>query len=112
MNNPDSAYKAAIKTREHIDKLHQEISEQQHIYASQIQEYRIASVSRILDHIRSEYRRGKICNLEILLCHCQNKLYGNIDGVELDLHDRHRGIPFETKSKEAEQALKQLQEGE
>nr|DAM18525.1 MAG TPA: hypothetical protein [Bacteriophage sp.] len=63
-------------------------------YAELIAIYRIESVSRVLDFIRDEYRAGRICDLETLLCHCQNKLNGNIDGTELDL-DRHlRGVPF------------------
>ena len=72
--------------------------------------YRIASVNRILNFVRSEYRAGRICNLETLLCHCQNKIHGNIDCIELDLA-HHRGVPFKeipTKD-EAKQAM---QEGE
>ena len=64
-------------------------------YNSKIVKYREESVNRVLDFIRSEYRAGRICNLEILLCHCQNKLNGNIDGVELDLDEHLRGVPFE-----------------
>ena len=54
--------------------------------------YRVDSVDRVLDFIRLEYRQGRLCNLEILLCHCQNKLNGNIDGTELTLD---KGKPFE-----------------
>ena len=54
--------------------------------------YRVDSVDRVLDFIRSEYRQGRLCDLETLLCHCQNKLYGNIDGTELTLD---KGKPFE-----------------
>lgn len=58
-------------------------------------EYRRESVNRILDYVRSEYRAGRVCDLEILLCHCQNKLNGNLDGVELDIEDGHlAGVPF------------------
>lgn len=64
-------------------------------YAELIAIYRIESVNRVLDFIRDEYRAGRICNLEILLCHCQNKLNGNIDGTELDLDGHLRGVPFE-----------------
>ena len=53
--------------------------------------YRADSVDRVLDFIRSEYRQGRLCNLEVLLCHCQNKLNGNIDGTELTLD---KGKPF------------------
>ena len=53
-------------------------------YNKLIIEYREKSVDRVLDYIRSK----KITDskmLDILLCHCQNKLNGNIDGIELDL---------------------------
>lgn len=64
-------------------------------YNSKIAKYRKESVNRVLDFIRSEYRAGRICDLETLLCHCQNKLNGNIDGTELDLDEHLRGVPFE-----------------
>jgi hypothetical protein len=64
-------------------------------YNSKIVKYRRESVNRVLDFVRSEYRAGRICDLEILLCHCQNKLNGNIDGIELDLDEHLRGVPFE-----------------
>ena len=63
-------------------------------YAELIAIYRIESVNRVLDFIRDEYRAGRICDLETLLCHCQNKLNGNIDGTELDLDEYLRGVPF------------------
>lgn len=53
--------------------------------------YRLESVDRVLDFIRGEYRAGRICDLEALLCHCQNKLNGNIDGTELT---PDKGEPF------------------
>lgn len=63
-------------------------------YNSKIARYRKESVNRVLDFIRSEYGAGRICDLETLLCHCQNKLSGNIDGIELDLDEHLRGVPF------------------
>lgn len=63
-------------------------------YAELMAIYRIESVNRVLDFIRDEYRVGRICDLEVLLCHCQNKLNGNIDGTELDLDGHLRGVPF------------------
>ena len=63
-------------------------------YAELMAIYRIESVNRVLDFIRDEYRVGRICDLETLLCHCQNKLNGNIDGTELDLDEHLRGVPF------------------
>lgn len=63
-------------------------------YNSRIARYRTESANRVLDFIRDEYRAGRVCDLEALLCHCQNKLNGNIDGVELDLGEHLRGVPF------------------
>lgn len=61
-------------------------------YNLKIIKYRMKSANRVLDFIRSEYNAGRICDLETLLCHCQNKLNGNIDGTELTLD---KGKPFE-----------------
>ena len=63
-------------------------------YNSKIVKYRKESVNRVLDFIRSEYRAGRICDLETLLCHCQNKLNGNIDGTELNLDEHSMGFLF------------------
>ena len=49
-----------------------------------IVKYRMESVDRVLDYIRV----AKITDakeLDTLLCHCQNKLAGNIDGIEVKL---------------------------
>ena len=64
-------------------------------YNSKIVKYRMKSVKRVLDFVISEYMAGRICDLGMLLCHCQNKLNGNIDGIELDLDEHLRGVPFE-----------------
>ena len=63
-------------------------------------EYRIESVNRVLDFIRNEYRAGRICDIETLLCHCKNKLNGNIDGIELDLDGNLRGVSFKKADKD------------
>lgn len=63
-------------------------------------EYRIESVNRVLDFIRNEYRAGRICDIETLLCHCKNKLNGNIDGIELDLDGHLRGVSFKKADKD------------
>ena len=62
--------------------------------------YRLESVDRVLYFIRNEYRAGRICDLETLLCHCQNKLNGNIDGIELDLDGHLRGVSFKKADKD------------
>lgn len=55
------------------------------VYRELIVKYRIKSVDRVLAYIRMKGITDKK-ELDLLLCHCQNKLSGNIDGTELDLH--------------------------
>ena len=57
------------------------------VYLKLIQEYRIKSVDRVLDYIRGKGITDSH-ELDILLCHCQNKLRGNIDGTEIDFCDK------------------------
>ena len=77
-----------------IRRREKEISDIRLDYNSKIENYRKKSVNRVLDFVRSEYRAGRICDLETLLCHCQNKLNGNLDGTELDLDEHLRGVSF------------------
>lgn len=79
-----------VKIRQH----EKEIADMRLDYNSKIVRYRMESVDRVLDFIRSEYKAGRVCDLEVLLYHCQNKLNGNIDGIELDLDEHLRGVPF------------------
>lgn len=55
------------------------------VYRELIIKYRIKSVDRVLAYVRMKGITDKE-ELDFLLCHCQNKLGGNIDGIELDLH--------------------------
>lgn len=61
-----------------------EIETIRNVYNKLIVEYRIKSANRVLDYIRTK-EITDIKTLDTLLCHCQNKLNGNIDGIELDL---------------------------
>lgn len=54
-------------------------------YGELIVKYRIESVDRVLSYVRMKGITDKK-ELDLLLCHCQNKLHGNIDGTELNLH--------------------------
>lgn len=56
------------------------------LYDVNIVYYRIKSVQRVLEYIRSKKITDPV-RLDTLLCHCQNKLSGNIDGTELDLSE-------------------------
>ena len=80
-----SDYEFCKRDLAEIRRHEKEISDIRLDYNSKIVKYRIRSVNRVLDFIRGEYRAGRICNLETLLCHCQNKLNGNLDGTELTL---------------------------
>lgn len=82
-----------------IRRREKEIADIRLDYNSKIVKYRMGSVNRVLDFIRSEYKAGRICDLETLLCHCQNKPNGNIDGIELDLDEHLRGVPFKKVGK-------------
>lgn len=69
------------------DHLERELLRCDYEHRIALQDYRIESTSRVLQFILSEYRDGKLPDLETLLVHCLNKLRGNIDGVELSLRD-------------------------
>lgn len=97
MSRANDAYERAISQRDKMKKLHDSYEEEKREYFERIDIYRHESVNRVLDFIRDEYRAGRVCNLELLLCHCQNKLNGNIDGTELSLDKSYRGVEFEKK---------------
>lgn len=68
-----------------VERAKRELEDCKHEHEKMISEYRRHSVDRVLSYIRQK----KITDeheLDLLLCHCQNKLSGNIDGIELDLH--------------------------
>lgn len=78
-------YDDAIKISKDINEKKYYIEEKKKERAEILHKYRVESVCRVLDFVRGEYGSGSEVNIELLLCHCQNKLRGNIDGVELDL---------------------------
>ena len=48
-------------------------------------QYRINSVNRVLDYLRIRASLLTPRDIDTYLCHCQNKLHGNLDGLELIL---------------------------
>ena len=62
----------------------QEIESRRTAYNKMIVKYRMESVNRVIDYIRVA-KITDVKELDTLLCHCQNKLAGNIDGIELKL---------------------------
>lgn len=86
-----SDYEFCVRNLTEIRQHEKAIADIRLDYNLKIIKYRMESVNRVLDFIISEYVAGRLCDLETLLCHCQNKLNGNIDGTELTLE---KGEPF------------------
>lgn len=80
----NAEYSHCQDTLNEIRDLENKAKEMRKEYQQKIVRYRINSVNRVLDFIRF----AKITDereLDNLLCHCQNKLNGNIDGIEIEL---------------------------
>lgn len=92
MNRADESYAKVKAKAEEMEDLKEKMEEAKREYWELKYAYRRESVNRVLDFIRTEYRAGRVCDLETLLCHCQNKLNGNIDGVELKLEESYKGV--------------------
>lgn len=104
MNIAKTIFDEAESAKKEIDALEKQIRNLREYQQNKLREYRRESVNRVLDYIRTEYRAGRICDLETLLCHCQNKLNGNIDGTEIVFEDGHlKGREFELKEQEGRQ---------
>lgn len=88
MAKSEEIYKEVAEMQSKVKRLEETLKEEREYFENQCKWYRIERVCEILDFIRGEYRKGNIVNLETTLCHCQNKLRGNIDGIEITL-DEH-----------------------
>lgn len=88
LENCKEIFQLSEKEKEKLCKIRKQHEEIQREYTRLCIAYRNESVMRVLEFILSNYRNKKICNLDILLTHCLNKISGNIDGVELTL-DEH-----------------------
>lgn len=69
------------KLRKDADRITEKISEIRREY----KDLNKAEVHEILSYVRSYAARLSPSEIDTLLCHCQNKLYGNIDSVFLTL---------------------------
>lgn len=78
-----------------VERAKRELEECKHECEKMLSEYRRASVDRVLSYIRTK-KITDAHELDLLLCHCQNKLNGNIDGIELNLHYEERNKDGET----------------
>lgn len=81
-----------------IENAKLEIEECKYEHGKMLSEYRRDSVDRVLSYIRTK-KITDAHELDSLLCHCQNKLNGNIDGTELNLHYEGRNKDGETDRK-------------
>ena len=80
----DAEYSHCQDKWKEIRDLEERANEMRKEYQQEVVAYRIHSVNRVLEFIRF----AKITDereLDNLLCHCQNKLNGNIDGIEIEL---------------------------
>lgn len=72
-------------TYEQVEKARIELKEMELRNEIMKRDYRIQSVDRVLSFIRTQNKESRVCDIDNLPCHCQNKLLGNIDGIELSL---------------------------
>lgn len=89
-NRVDNFYKNAQQLKEHIEHNRQQLRDMEREYQERLFMYRIASVNRVLEYIDTQVRHGhpfSLDKLSTLMVHCQNKLNGNIDGIELSLDE-------------------------
>lgn len=81
----EKLFKESCRLQQNIQQKDFELKELKYLYEQALCNYRRTSVNRVLDWIRSQHRQGGEVDIDTYLCHCQNKLNGNIDGLELDL---------------------------
>lgn len=88
MSKSEETYKEVTEIKTKIKNLELLIESEREYLEKKRYQYRTERVCEILGFIRSQYGQGNIVNLDTILCHCQNKLLGNLDGIEITL-DEH-----------------------
>lgn len=83
-------YDAIKDKRENQKEYIKQVQDLDNEIKTDVLEYRIASVKRILDYIHSNQMKvaSDLKQFDTLITHCCNKLSGNIDGIELELENR------------------------
>lgn len=83
-------YDAIKDKRENQKEYIKQVQDLDNEIKTDVLEYRIASVKRILDYIHSNQMKvaSDLKQFDTLITHCCNKLNGNIDGIELELENR------------------------
>lgn len=77
-------YAHSNNIKDKMNETENTLAELRRDYVGSLATYRMKSVDRVLEYIRGAKITDKH-ELDTLLCHCQNKLNGNIDGIEFDL---------------------------
>lgn len=89
-NRADNLWQSAQRLKKDVEIAEQHLKDLKEEYQGCLIAYRIASVNRVLEHIDYQVRNGRSISskrLSTLMVHCQNKLNGNIDGIELSLDE-------------------------
>lgn len=83
-------YDAIKDKRENQKEYIKQVQDLDNEIKTDVLEYRIASVKRILYYIHSNQMKvaSDLKQFDTLITHCCNKLNGNIDGIELELENR------------------------
>lgn len=101
----EMSYAKLKESDNRLKNLKTETGKERFINSKCAYEYRMKSAGRVLRYIRDEYRAGRLCDLETLLRHCQDKLNGSIDGIELELKE---GKTFRFEKDEQEKRKERL----
>lgn len=80
-------YDAIKEKRENQKEYIKQVQDLDNEIKTDVLEYRISSVKRILDYIHCNQMKvaSDLQQFDTLITHCCNKLNGNIDGIELEL---------------------------
>lgn len=84
-------YDAIKDKRENQKEYIKQVQELDNEIKTDILEYRIASVKRILNYIHGNQMKvaSDLKRFDTLIIHCCNKLNGNIDGIEIELEGKN-----------------------
>ena len=80
-NNKADSLKEAY--HEEIELLKKEIKEKTELLEKNKVASRISEVYNVIDYLRSYHKKLSDTEIDTYLCHCQNMLLGNIDGIVL-----------------------------
>lgn len=84
-------YDAIKEKRKNQKKYIKQVQDLDNEIKTDVLEYRISSVKRILDYIHCNQKKvaSDLKRFDTLITHCCNKLNGNIDGIEIELEGKN-----------------------